>query len=78
MTDHTRAPTGEGSAVPRGAVASCWLCGTHLLQHQMVPDGGHACTDIRWYCRDTLACTERWTTARRMAQTRAPSVTASP
>jgi hypothetical protein len=27
----------------------------------MVADGGSACADIRWYCRDMRACTERWT-----------------
>jgi hypothetical protein len=43
------------------AVASCWMCGTLLPQHQMLPDGGAACDDVRWYCRDTRACTERWT-----------------
>jgi hypothetical protein len=27
----------------------------------LVPDGGQACADIRWYCRDAKSCTERWT-----------------
>jgi hypothetical protein len=27
----------------------------------MVADGGSACLDLRWYCLDTLGCTERWT-----------------
>jgi len=27
----------------------------------MVPDGGSACADVRWYCRDMRACTGRWT-----------------
>jgi len=27
----------------------------------MVPDGGHACADLRWYCKDAQACTDRWT-----------------
>jgi hypothetical protein len=27
----------------------------------MVPDGGRACADIRWYCKDAKSCTERWT-----------------
>jgi len=27
----------------------------------MVPDGGQACADVRWYCQDTKSCTERWT-----------------
>jgi hypothetical protein len=27
----------------------------------MVADGGSACHDVRWYCRDTGGCTQRWT-----------------
>ena len=50
------------SAEP-GAVRSCWLCGKHLPVTQMVADGGSACADVRWYCRDRTACTERWTGA---------------
>ena len=44
-------------------VAVCSMCGiTHPLG-LLVPDGGDACTDIRWYCKDVKSCTERWTTA---------------
>jgi hypothetical protein len=43
--------------------ATCAMCGTELPVSLMVPDGGEACTDVRWYCRDTVACTKRWTTA---------------
>ena len=50
----------------RGAVVvSCWMCGVCLQYRQMVPDGGSACDNIRWYCKDARACTERWTTSRR-------------
>lgn len=42
-------------------VARCWLCGIRLPIAQMVPDGGSACLDVRWYCRDMRACTGRWT-----------------
>jgi hypothetical protein len=42
---------------------SCWLCGIRLPADQMVADGGSACVDLRWYCRDTWACTERWTSS---------------
>jgi hypothetical protein len=42
-------------------VKSCWMCGIRLPADQMVADGGNACLDLRWYCRDTRACTERWT-----------------
>jgi hypothetical protein len=40
---------------------SCWLCGIRLPADQMVADGGSICHDLRWYCQDTWACTERWT-----------------
>jgi hypothetical protein len=68
MADQTRAPSGEGFAARRAGVASCWMCGIRLQQGQMVPDGGDACGDIRWYCEDAQACTERWTSARRQAR----------
>lgn len=50
---------------PWAAVVSCWMCGICLHSSQMVPDGGSACDNIRWYCKDARACTERWTTSRR-------------
>jgi hypothetical protein len=68
MADETRAPSAAGFAARRTGVASCWMCGIHLQQAQMVPDGGDACGDVRWYCKDTGACTERWTSARRQAR----------
>jgi hypothetical protein len=37
------------------------MCGIRLPANQMVADGGSACADLRWYCLDTWACTERWT-----------------
>lgn len=52
------------SALHRGdpaAVRSCWMCGIRLPGDQMVADGGSACPDLRWYCRDMWACTQRWT-----------------
>jgi hypothetical protein len=59
-----------GNNARREATVSCWLCGVRLHSGQMVPDGGSACDDIRWYCRDAGACTDRWTTSRRtLAQT---------
>ena len=42
-------------------VKSCWMCGIRLPAEQMVADGGSACPDLRWYCQDVWACTERWT-----------------
>ena len=48
----------DGESSP---VRSCWMCGIRLPAHQMVADGGSACLDVRWYCRDTWGCTRRWT-----------------
>jgi hypothetical protein len=45
-------------------VAECSMCGIVLPLGLLVPDGGQACADIRWYCKDAMSCTERWTTAR--------------
>ncbi len=42
-------------------VATCSLCGFERPVGLMVPDGGEACTDVRWYCKDAKACTQRWT-----------------
>ena len=45
-------------------VAQCAMCGIALPLGLLVPDGGSACADVRWYCKDARSCTERWTTAR--------------
>jgi len=45
--------------------AQCALCGIARPLGLLVPDGGGACTDIRWYCKDTKSCTERRTTCTR-------------
>jgi len=60
--------------------AQCSLCGTALPLGLLVPDGGQACADIRWYCKDARSCTERWTTAdpRERANTQAVGGSASP
>ena len=58
MDDRFSAPRGGREA------ARCALCGAALPTGSMVPDGGAACADIRWYCRDVLSCTQRWTTRR--------------
>ena len=44
-------------------VAQCSMCGIALPLGLLVPDGGQACADILWYCKDAMSCTERWTTA---------------
>ena len=46
-------------------VVSCWMCGIRLHVSQLVPDGGASCGDVRWYCKDVRACTQRWTASRR-------------
>jgi hypothetical protein len=43
-------------------IETCWLCGVRLRVDQLVPDGGDGCRDVRWYCRDIIGCTQRWTT----------------
>ena len=45
-------------------VAECAMCGIALPLAFLVPDGGQACADIRWYCKDARSCTERWTASR--------------
>ena len=55
-------------------VAQCSLCGIELPLGLLVPDGGQACADIRWYCKDAKSCTERWTTARPPRPAHTPAV----
>lgn len=64
MTGKTRRQPSKGSGARRAAVVSCWMCGIRLHSSKMMPDGGDWCDDIRWYCLDTEACTQRWTTSR--------------
>jgi hypothetical protein len=58
MVDQTR------ESLAAGDVVRCWMCGMHQHSSQMLPDGGRACDDVRWYCTDPRACTERWVSAR--------------
>jgi hypothetical protein len=44
-------------------VAECSMCGIARPLGLLVPDGGGACADVRWYCKDVKSCTERWTEA---------------
>jgi len=55
-------------------VAECAMCGSALPLALLVPDGGQACADIRWYCKDAKSCTERWTTARPPRRAHWPAV----
>ena len=56
-------------------VAECAMCGSALPLALLVPDGGQACADIRWYCKDAKSCTERWTTARPLRDEQTPAYT---
>jgi hypothetical protein len=56
------APVATGETTADGTEA-CWLCGIRLGVSQLVADGSSACADVRWYCLDAAACTERWTSA---------------
>jgi hypothetical protein len=51
------AATAFGSAT----IESCWMCGIRVRVDQLIADGGSACPDVRWYCRDMHGCTQRWT-----------------
>jgi hypothetical protein len=66
MAGETRRPPGKGSGARGAGVVSCWMCGIRLHSSKMMPDGGDSCDDTRWYCRDARACTQRWTTSRRV------------
>jgi hypothetical protein len=55
----------SGDSIPAGPTTErCWLCGARLAVQMMVADGGSGCPDVRWYCRNTRVCTDRWTTQR--------------
>ena len=58
--DPARAMRSEDHLRPLPSV-QCSLCGITLPTGLMVPDGGQACADVRWYCQDAKSCTERWT-----------------
>ena len=55
-------------------VRPCWMCGIRLPANQMMADGGSACLDLRWYCRDTWGCTQRWTSHSARPATRRPDM----
>ena len=60
-TDSPTADLGDNHRRPL-EVAECSMCGIARPLGLLVPDGGGACADIRWYCKDVKSCTERWTT----------------
>jgi hypothetical protein len=47
--------------------AVCSLCGAARPLGLLVPDGNPESADVRWYCKDVKSCTQRWTTARPLA-----------
>jgi len=63
MADGFSASDEAGIGARRSATESCWLCGAWLHKQQLMPDGGPACADVRWYCRDLRTCTQRWTSS---------------
>ena len=65
MADMRRGPLAANAVALNDDVVYCWMCGIRQYSSQMLADGGAACDDIRWYCRDPEACTERWISARR-------------
>jgi len=48
------------------------LCGIALPLGLLVADSGQACADIRWYCKDVMSCTDRWTAADRPERAHIP------
>jgi hypothetical protein len=70
--DSPAAEQGEGRVRPL-EIAECSLCGITRALGLLVPDGGSACADIRWYCKDARSCTERWTAARPRTPAGAPA-----
>jgi hypothetical protein len=64
MAEEIHPPSAAALSARRDIIVSCWLCGIRRRASQMVPDGGSACADIRWYCKDARACTGRWTIPR--------------
>ena len=65
------ATRGDGSPEEL-ANATCALCGIELSIISLVPDGGPGCAQVRWYCRDIVSCTERWTADRARSAVQAP------
>jgi len=52
---------GDTLSQPSTDTETCWLCEARLPIRLLRPDGGAACSDLRWYCIDAQTCTQRWT-----------------
>jgi hypothetical protein len=74
VVDSATAGPAEGGLRPL-EVAECSMCGIERPLGLLVPDGGGACADVRWYCKDVKSCTERWTTAVAQQPTHLPQET---
>ena len=72
LADTSAAEQGQGGVRPL-EIAECSLCGITRPLGLLVPDGGPACADVRWYCKDAKSCTERWTAARPRTPERTPA-----
>lgn len=72
LPDTSAAEQGQGGVRPL-EIAECSLCGITRPLGLLVPDGGSACADVRWYCKDAKSCTERWTAARPRTPERTPA-----
>jgi hypothetical protein len=68
----TPAATGGDGSPGELANATCALCGIELSIISLIPDGGPGSAEVRWYCRDIVSCTERWTSDRARRVDRAP------
>lgn len=64
-----RGRTATVAEAPDMTVETCWMCGVQQPANQMLPDGGNACADVRWYCLDAVDCTHRWTRLGRVDRT---------
>jgi hypothetical protein len=72
LAESSTANQGDGRLRPL-EVAQCSLCGIALPLGLLVPDGGPACADVRWYCKEAKSCTERWTAARPLTRAYIPA-----
>ena len=73
----TRAAARADDSPEELANATCALCGIELSIISLVPDGGPGSAEVRWYCRDIVSCTERWTADRTRPPGRAPAARAN-
>ena len=73
----TRAAARADDSPEELANATCALCGIELSIISLVPDGGPGSAEVRWYCRDIVSCTQRWTADQARPRGRAPAAGAN-